>query len=89
MAAVAPPANIGKRAQGVIDRLFLEHPRCVGETYGQHLGAACGVGGRLLVASLKCFVHGLVPALYKTAGSDAIVELHRQIAPRKYDQPTF
>jgi hypothetical protein len=70
-------------------RLFLEHPRVVNETYTEHMGAAFSVGGRMLVASLKCFVHGLVPGLYKTAGSDAICELHRQVAPRKYDQPTF
>jgi hypothetical protein len=43
----------------------------------------------MFFASLKCFVHGLIPGLYKTAGSDAICELHRQVAPRKYDQPTF
>jgi hypothetical protein len=43
----------------------------------------------MFIASLKCFIHGLVPAFYKTAGSDAIVELHKEIAPRKYDQPTF
>lgn len=70
-------------------RLFLEHPRVVNETYTEHMGAAFGVGGRMLFASLKCFVHGLIPGLYKTAGSDAICELHRQVAPRKYDQPTF
>jgi Family of unknown function (DUF6356) len=70
-------------------RLFLEHPRVVNETYTEHMGAAFGVGGRMFVAALKCFVHGLVPGLYKTAGSDAICELHRQVAPRKYDQPTF
>lgn len=70
-------------------RLFLEHPRVVNETYAEHMGAAFGVGGRMFFASLKCFVHGLIPGLYKTAGSDAICELHRQVAPRKYDQPTF
>ena len=48
-----------------------------------------GVGVLMFFASLKCFVHGLIPGLYKTAGSDAICELHRQVAPRKYDQPTF
>ena len=53
------------------------------------MGAAFGVGSRMFVASLKCFVHGIVPAFYKTAGSDAVVALHREIAPRKYDQPTF
>lgn len=70
-------------------RLFLEHPRVVNETYTEHMGAAFGVSGRMFFASLKCFVHGLIPGLYKTAGSDAICELHRQVAPRKYDQPTF
>ena len=73
----------------MFDRLFLEHPRVVNESYTEHMGAAFSVGGRMFIASLKCFVHGLVPGLYKTAGSDAICELHRQVAPRKYDQPTF
>ena len=73
----------------MFNRLFLDHPRCVGETYGEHMGAAFGVGGRMFVASLKCFIHGLIPAFYTTAGSDAIVELHKQVAPRKFDQPTF
>lgn len=73
----------------MLDRLFLEHPRTVGESYPQHMAAAFGVGGRLFVASLKCFVHGVVPGLCKTSGSDAIVKLHGEIAPRRYDQPTF
>jgi len=73
----------------MIDRLFLEHPRTVNETYPAHFAAAAAVGSQLLVASLKCFVHALVPALCKTSGSDAIVRLHSQIAPRRYDQPTL
>ncbi len=73
----------------MLDRLFLEHPRTVGETYPQHMAAAFGVSARLFVASLKCMVHGFVPGLCKTSGSDAIVKLHSEIAPRRYDQPTF
>ena len=70
-------------------RLFLEHPRVVNETYTEHMGAAFGVGGRMFVASLKCFIHGIVPGLCVTSGSDAIMALHKEVAPRKYDQPTF
>jgi hypothetical protein len=73
----------------MIDHLFLAHPRTVGETYPAHFLAAARVGGRLFVASLKCFVHALVPALCKTSGSDAIVRMHAEIAPRRYDQPTL
>ncbi len=70
-------------------RLFIEHPRTVNESYGEHMGAAFGVGGRLFVAALKCFVHGVVPGLCKTAGSDAILKLHGEISPRRFDQPTL
>ncbi len=73
----------------MLDRLFLQHPRTVGESYFEHMGAALAVGGRLFVASLKCVVHAFVPAWCKTGGSDAIVKLHSEIAPRRYDQPTF
>lgn len=70
-------------------RLFVEHPRTVNESYGEHMGAAFSVGGRLFAAALKCFVHGLVPGLCKTAGSDAILKLHGEISPRRFDQPTL
>lgn len=70
-------------------RLFVDHPRAVNESYGEHMGAAFGVGSRLMVAGLKCFVHGLVPGLCKTSGSDAIMKLHGEISPRRFDQPTL
>jgi hypothetical protein len=73
----------------MFDRLFTEHPRTVGESYLEHLAAAWGVGFRLLAAGGKCLVHGFVPGLCKTAGSDAILQLHREISPRRFDQPTL
>jgi hypothetical protein len=74
---------------GMIDQLFLAHPRTVGERYPEHFAAAASVGSRLFVASLKCFLHALVPALCKTSGSDTIIRMHAEIAPRRYDQPTL
>jgi hypothetical protein len=73
----------------MFDRLFLEHPRTVNESYTEHMAAAFTVGGRMFVAAIKCFVHGLVPGLCKTAGSDAILQLHSEISPRRFDQPTL
>jgi hypothetical protein len=70
-------------------RLFVEHPRAVGEGYFEHLGVAFGVGWRLLRTALKCMVHGLVPGLYKTAGSDTILAMASEIVPRRFDQPTL
>ncbi len=70
-------------------RLFIDHPRTVNEGYFEHMGAAFSVGGRLAIAALKCLVHGLVPGMCKTAGSDAILKLHGEISPRRFDQPTL
>jgi hypothetical protein len=70
-------------------RLFVDHPRAVNESYLEHMAASLGVASRLGSAALKCVVHAFVPGLCKTAGSDAILKLHAEVAPRRFDQPTF
>ncbi len=56
--------------------IFVEHPATVGETYAEHMGMAFSFGGRMLLAGMACLLHGLVPALFKTTGSEAIRTLH-------------
>jgi hypothetical protein len=60
----------------VITRLFLEHPRSVGESYLEHQRHALGFAFSLFLAALACFVHALVPALFVRTGSTAITRLH-------------
>ncbi len=60
----------------MIVELFTRHPASVGETYAEHLQAAAGFGLRLLLASLACFVHALLPFLFERTGSTAIHTLH-------------
>ena len=46
------------------------------------MGMAFGFGGRMLLGSLACFVHGLFPWLCLTRGSDTIRGLHhRMVTP--------
>lgn len=73
----------------MLARLFIDHPRAVGESYFEHMGAAFTVAWRLLSTAGKCVVHGVVPGLYKTAGSDAILKMAGEISPRRFDQPTL
>lgn len=54
------------------ERLFLEHPREVGETYPEHFAAAGRYGLRLLDAAAKAFVHACIPGMCKTAASDKV-----------------
>ena len=57
-------------------RAFTDHPASVDETYGEHMAMAAGFSGRLLLASLACFVHAFLPFLFVKTGSRIIAGLH-------------
>ncbi|GGD80999.1 DUF6356 family protein [Croceicoccus mobilis] len=63
----------------MIERLFLDHPRSVNETYGEHFIAASGFGLAMIAAGMACLLHGLLPRLFVTTGSDAIRRLHNRV----------
>ncbi len=63
---------------------FTTHPAAVGESYGQHMGAALGFAARMLAGSLACFVHALLPFLFERTGSRIIADLYdRMIQHRR------
>ena len=70
--------------------LFIEHPTSVDETYLQHCSSALSFGARMIVAGLACMVHGVLPAVFVTRGSDTIRTLHDRmvVKRRKYGQGT-
>lgn len=67
----------------MIDRLFLEHPRTVGESYGAHMRAAAGFGITMIVGGLACLVHALVPGLLVDTASTAIDRLHGRMVRKR------
>jgi hypothetical protein len=58
---------------------FTRHPAAVGETYGEHMAFASGVGGRMILAGMACMMHGLFPFLFERTGSRTILALHKQV----------
>ena len=68
---------------GLIGRLFTDHPKCVGETYLEHLGFAVAVAGTLFVAGAAALTHALVPALCQTNASRHIARLSSKVSPRQ------
>ena len=68
---------------GLIRRLFTNHPRSVGETYLEHMGFAMGVAGSLFLAGAAAFIHALVPALCQTSASKRITRLAMKVTPRE------
>ena len=65
-----------KHGGPVFNRLFVDHPRSVGESYLEHQRHALGFGISLLGAALACLVHAVIPGLFVRTGSEAITRLH-------------
>ena len=60
----------------MIEKVFLEHPRSVGEGYFEHMGMAFAFAGRMIACGFACLVHGLVPALFKQTASTSVTNLY-------------
>ena len=70
----------------MFNRLFMDHPRDVGESYGEHFATAAGFGVRMVVGGLACIVHALIPALFVRTASETVKSLY---ATMKARQPAF
>jgi hypothetical protein len=68
-------------------RRFTDHPASVNETYLEHMRAAFGFGGRMLLGSFACFLHGLFPWMCLTRGSDTIRALHHSMVAHRVVRP--
>jgi hypothetical protein len=60
----------------MFQKLFLDHPREVEESYLEHMGVASSFGFAMIWGGTKALVHALVPAWCVTSGSDTIRRLH-------------
>lgn len=63
----------------MLSKLFLEHPRSVGETYLVHQRQAFGFGVAMILGGVACLLHGLVPAMFLRTGSSTVARLHHKM----------
>jgi len=63
--------------------LFMEHPASVDETYSEHFISALTFGAKMIIAGIACMVHGLLPAVFVTRGSDTICALHERMVVKR------
>lgn len=66
----------------MIARLFLDHPRSVEESYGEHALFAGRFGLLLLAAGLAALVHAVIPGLFQKTASRIITQLHARMQTR-------
>ena len=66
-----------------LEKWFVEHPRSVNETYLQHFAMASRFAWRLLVASMRCLVHALIPKLCERAASESVRKLSDELGENR------
>ena len=67
----------------MIDRIFLSHPRSVGESYAEHAGVAAKFGVTMVVGGLACILHAVFPAIFPRVASDRVKKLYAQMVARQ------
>lgn len=66
-----------------LDRVFLAHPRMVGESYLEHSTFALRIAARLLMAGMAALLHAIVPCLCETTASRIILAMNAEIVARR------
>ena len=83
ISSVATPRTHGLR---LLNILFTDHPRSLGESYLDHLRHASEFGAAMIVAGIACVIHALVPALFVRTASATVLRLHELMtAMRRFD----
>ena len=62
----------------MFDRIFLDHPRSVDESYLEHMAFAARFSVTLLIASAAALVHALVPCCCERTASQVVATLYRR-----------
>ena len=65
--------------RGVVDRLFLEHPRSLGISWAKHGGGAVRIGFQLIGAGLAALVHAVIPGWCTDTAGRRVTETYNYI----------
>jgi hypothetical protein len=65
-------------------KLFTDHPASVGETYLQHLCAACWFATRMIFGGIAVLLHAFLPFAFRRTGSECITELHARMVTKRH-----
>jgi len=63
--------------------IFKDHPNKVGETYFEHFLKAFGFGIKLMLISIRVFIHAIFPWCFEHSTSDRIKKLNDTLQDRK------
>lgn len=67
----------------MFNRLFVDHPKSVDESYGEHFMVAGTFGVTMIWGGMKALVHAFIPGLCITSGSDTVKKLFRVMVEQR------
>ncbi len=67
----------------MISRIFLSHPRSVGETYLEHMVFATWFATKLFTAAFAALIHAFVPCCFERSASVIVADLYDQTKDRR------
>ena len=67
----------------MIERMFTEHPRSLGMSWGAHAAGAVGIAARLIGAGMACLVHAIVPGWFTETAGRTVTAMYQHMASRK------
>ena len=75
---IHPPTTDMQEKTLMIARLFVEHPRSVGESYWEHMSFALWFSRKLATAAFAALVHAVLPFCFEKTASTIIAELYQR-----------
>jgi len=70
-------------SQGVLNRLFVEHPRSLGMSWASHCTGAVKIGAELIGAGCAAIVHAVVPGFFTETAGKTVTRVYDHIQSRK------
>lgn len=64
-------------------RLFIDHPRSLGMSWGEHGIGAVAIGATLVGAGAACLVHALVPGWFTQTAGKTVARIYEHVQQRK------
>jgi len=81
MATTKP--DIQAQHSGLVNRLFLAHPRSLGMTWASHGAGAVKIGAELIGAGCAAIVHAAVPGWFTETAGKTVTRIYDHIQARK------
>lgn len=67
----------------MFNKLFVDHPKSIGEGYVEHFGIAMRFGATMVTGGFGCIVHAFVPGLFVKTASDTTKALNDELQARR------